>query len=492
MIRKSRNPFSRRRSGVLCHLTSLPGPHASTEADTGNLGAEAYHFVDFLHRGGFGVWQVLPLHPPDTHHSPYVSNSVHALNTALADNALMHSWRWAPASLPRNESERWEVVRDYFFVHASVEDQELYAGFIKQQAHWLDDYALFRVLKRLHDDMPWYEWPEPLRQRNPAALKKIQQQYPNWIEEICIAQFATWRQWHALKYYANQRDVLMFGDMPIFVAHDSAEVWQCPDMFLLDETGKPLHVAGVPPDYFSETGQRWGNPLYDWSHMQADDFGWWKDRLATQFDLFDIVRIDHFRGFEAYWSIPAADDHAMNGEWVKAPGKELFSSLKKHFRQLPVVAEDLGDISPEVIKLRDSFKLPGMHILQFGFDGDPQNIHLPHNFTSNSVVYTGTHDNDTIVSWYASLDTHTHGLVDDCLGEGEMPWPAIRAALGSVACLAILPMQDVLGLGTGHRMNTPGVTEGNWRWRFEWASLDDASIAKLRRLNEAFGRVLHP
>ncbi|MGD8999920.1 MAG: 4-alpha-glucanotransferase [Granulosicoccaceae bacterium] len=480
--------FSRRRSGVLCHITSLPGLHGQQ----GNLGAEAYHFVDFLVNAGFSVWQMLPLHPPDAHGSPYVSDSVHALSSALADNVLMHAWKWSPAEVPAEEKARWELVRAYFYSQASKADQERFAAFVKEQSHWLNDYALFRVIKRLHDDLPWCEWPKPLRQRNKAALARIEKEHAAWIDEIYLAQFATWRQWHALKHYANQHDVLMFGDMPIFVAHDSAEVWQCPDMFLLDNDGQPTHVAGVPPDYFSETGQRWGNPLYDWSHMQGDDFAWWKDRLATQFRLFDIVRIDHFRGFEAYWSIPAEDETAENGKWVKVPGKELFTSLKKHFKQLPVVAEDLGDITPEVDKLRNSFKLPGMHIIQFAFDGDPANTHLPYNYTDNSIVYTGTHDNDTIMSWYASLEEHSRGLVNDYLGEGEMPWPAIRTVLGSVACLAILPMQDVLGLGKGHRMNTPGVKEGNWAWRFEWAWLDDVCVTHLWRLNQALGRLLHP
>lgn len=481
------NSFTRRRSGVLCHVTSLPGPGRQ-----GDFGADAYHFVDFLEQAGFSVWQVLPIHPPDAWHSPYVSESVHALSSTLANNALMQAWSWAPADLPVDELRRWQAVREFFYGHASIEDQQLYAEFIEQESHWLNDYALFKVLKRLHPNQPWYDWPAPVRDRNPAALARVAKQHADWIDECRLAQFASWRQWHALKYYANQRDVLMFGDMPIFVAHDSVEVWQRPEMFLLDKRGQPVLVAGVPPDYFSATGQRWGNPLYDWAHMQADDFGWWKDRLATQFKLFDIVRIDHFRGFEAYWAIPAGDDTALNGKWVKAPGEALFHSLKKHFRHLPVVAEDLGDITPEVDRLRNAFHLPGMHIIQFGFDGDPANSHLPHNFSRNSVVYTGTHDNDTIVSWYTSLDEHTRSLVHDYLGDGEMPWPAIRTALCSIACLAVLPMQDVLGQGPGHRMNQPGVKQGNWSWRFDWSMLGEGRIHSLRRLNKAYGRSLHP
>lgn len=485
MSRRVVKPMARRRAGVLLHPTSLPGPQSQ-----GDLGAEAYHFVDFLVGAGFTVWQVLPLHPPDNHRSPYVADSVHALDTNLVSDALLESWKWAPGILPPMEHQRWLTIYDYFQTNASDKDKKLYQDFCLEQASWLDDYALYRVLKTQHDDAPWFAWPEPLRNRNEKELARVAETYVSDINAVKMAQFAVYRQWDALKHYANKHGVLIFGDMPVFVAHDSVEVWIQPDMFQLDKQGNPEVVAGVPPDYFSEKGQRWGNPLYNWEHMQEDDFSWWKNRLETQFYLFDLVRLDHFRGFESCWEIPSEDDDAMNGQWVEVPGEALLASLKKHFGQLPLVAEDLGEITAEVEKLRKHFRLPGMRIIQFGYDGDPGNIHLPHNYEKNMVVYTGTHDNDTVVSWYESLDKHTRGLVDTTLGGSveQMPWPAIRAVLGSVARLAIIPMQDIMSLGEGNRMNTPGVAEGNWCWRFEWSNLPDTSVKRLQQLNNVFSR----
>lgn len=485
MTKKS-NPLSKRRAGVLLHPTSLPGPQKH-----GDLGAEAYHFVNFLVEAGFSIWQMLPLHPPDKHNSPYVADSVHALNSKLVSEALMREWGWSPAKLPAEPHARWLSIYAHFCKHANDEDRGLFAGFCRDHAYWLDDYALYRVIKDKRNNAPWYDWPIGLRKRNRNELVKASRQYENDIMAVKLAQFAVRRQWHALKHYANKHGVYLFGDMPVFVAHDSVEVWLQPDMFRLDKDSQPVVVAGVPPDYFSETGQRWGNPLYDWQHMRDDDFGWWKDRLATQFELFDLVRIDHFRGFEACWEIPAEDEDATNGHWVSVPGKELFTSLKKHFGKLPLVAEDLGEITPEVDKLRKHFRFPGMRIIQFGYDGDPANIHLPHNYDVNTVVYTGTHDNDTILAWYKGLDPHTRGLVDVTLGKDNngMPWPAVRTTMASIAKLAILPMQDILGQGEGHRMNTPGVASGNWTWRFDWSDLPHSTVEKLKRLNQVFSRI---
>jgi 4-alpha-glucanotransferase len=308
---------------------------------------------------------------------------------------------------------------------------------------------------------------------------------------VRFEQFDFFRQWHALKEYANHKGILLFGDLPIFVAHDSADVWAQQDYFQLDDGGRPTVVAGVPPDYFSATGQRWGNPHYRWDRMRQDGFRWWLVRFEIQLRLFDLVRIDHFRGFEAYWEIPAGHDTAMGGRWVQAPGDALFEVLRRHFDTLPVVAEDLGVITPEVEALRLRHGFPGMRILQFAFDGGSANPYLPHNHRHMTVVYTGTHDNDTTVGWYGSLSEATRRYMEEYLhsaGEEPMPWPLIRAAMASVANLAVIPMQDVLALDGTHRMNTPGKPDGNWRWRFKWDQINDGTAGKLRRLSELYGR----
>ena len=326
-------------------------------------------------------------------------------------------------------------------------------------------------------------WPPTLRDRQPQAMAQARARLADELDFIRFEQFQFFRQWLALKGYANARGVRLFGDMPIFVAHDSAEVWARRPFFLLDDEGHPRVVAGVPPDYFSETGQRWGNPLYDWAYMESHGFAFWVERLQTQLLLFDLVRIDHFRGFEAYWEIPAADDTAINGRWVEAPGDALFRHLHEIFDPLPLVAEDLGIITPEVELLRDGYGLPGMKILQFAFSGDPDNPYLPFRHVANSVVYTGTHDNDTTLGWYTSLDDGQRRHVDEFFGYSQepMPWPMIRSALASRARLAVIPMQDLLGLDGSHRMNLPGTVEGNWGWRFDWSELDADLADRLRR-----------
>ncbi len=481
------NPLLQRRAGILLHITSLPGP-----GRCGSLGADAYRFVDFLAAAGHSVWQTLPVGPPHDDGSPYQCLSSHAGDPALINIDAMIEAGWLNAGLA---AEPWNMLfadaRRGFERHAPAEQQQDYAEFVAAEHHWLDDYALFRVLREEHHHAAWVDWPAALRDREPAALAAARRRCAAAIQLICFEQYVFFHQWLALKEYAHRRGVLLFGDMPIFVAHDSADVWAQRDYFQLDADGRPTVVAGVPPDYFSATGQRWGNPHYRWERMQQDGFQWWINRVKTQLRLFDLVRIDHFRGFESYWEIPADHPTAMHGRWIHAPGDALFQVLCACFDPLPVVAEDLGIITAEVEALRLSHGFPGMKILQFAFDGGPANPYLPHNHQALAVVYTGTHDNDTTLGWYGGLAAPVRAYVDDYLHAADevMPWPLIRACMASVATLAVIPMQDALALDGAHRMNTPGTSAGNWRWRFEWTQLDDALAPRLCRLAELYGRV---
>ena len=337
--------------------------------------------------------------------------------------------------------------------------------------------------------MGWWEWPLALRDRQPQALNTAQQRLKIMIEETRWEQFIFFSQWQALKDYAHHKGVYFFGDIPIFVAEDSVDVWAHRENFLLNTEGRPTVVAGVPPDYFSETGQRWGNPLYDWAYMQSNHFSWWRDRLHSAQVLFDVARIDHFRGFEASWAIQAACKTAIEGQWMSVPGESLFEQLQDI--DLPLVAEDLGMITPEVTALREKFGLPGMKILQFAFDSGNDNPYLPHNLTEHSVVYTGTHDNNTTLGWFQELPEHAQQKVCDYLqiSPNDMPWALIEAALASVAQWAIIPMQDILSLDSTHRMNTPGIQQNNWRWRFDWSQLSSDMPKKLRHICGNYGRV---
>jgi 4-alpha-glucanotransferase len=485
-------PLTRRRSGVLLHPTSLPGGMGC-----GDLGGDAYRFVDFLAASGISVWQMLPLVPTHGDLSPYQGLSVHAGNPLLISLSRLQEWGWLkgvtetePADFIQYRRCKLQAAYQGFVQHADEAVTAEFNRFINQHQHWLEDYALFQSIRQAQGNRHWLEWPDELRDHDAAALMKIGAALHEAINYVRFEQFAFFRQWHQLRDYARQRNVLLFGDMPIFVAHDSAEVWAHRELFTLDEHGKAQVVAGVPPDYFSATGQRWGNPHYHWERMQADGFSWWKERIAGQLEMFDWVRIDHFRGFEAYWEIPAFEETAMNGRWVKAPGDELFDALHQRFDPLPLVAEDLGVITAEVDALRQKYRLPGMKILQFAFGGDANNPYLPHNQTVDSVVYTGTHDNDTTLGWYQSLPDGVQQHVQHYFGQPQepMPWPMIRSALASVARLTILPMQDLLEQGSEHRMNTPGTTDGNWRWRFEWQQIDEALAPKLKELMGLYGR----
>ena len=475
--------LDRRRAGILLHPTSLPGA-----APCGDLGEAAFHFVDFLVDCGMSVWQTLPLGPTHADGSPYLATSVHAGNPCLVSASRLPGVVDAPVN---DGDPAWLApVARGFRSAAPPEERAAYESFLDAQAHWIEDYALFVALKRRSGDAAWWDWPAPLRDRKPAALRRSAAMLADDLELTRYGQYAFACQWNALKRHANARGVQLFGDLPIFVAHDSADVWAQRDLFDLDAKGQPTVVAGVPPDYFSATGQRWGNPHYRWDRMQADGFNWWHDRLRTQLERFDLVRIDHFRGFESYWEVPAEAGTAMNGRWVEAPGDALFRSLLDEFGSLPLVAEDLGLITPAVDALRRRYGLPGMKVLQFAFDGGADNPYLPHNHSAECVVYTGTHDNDTTLGWFEALPAPARGRVLDYLGRpGEpMPWPVIRCALASVARLSVVPLQDVLALGSGHRMNTPGTSIGNWSWRFRWEQVPDTLAQRLAALVRMYGR----
>jgi len=486
----SADRLDQRRAGILLHLTSLPG-----SGPCGTLGPQAHGFINFLVDCGLSVWQMLPVGPTQADGSPYQTNSVHAGNPRLIALEPLRERGWLQA-LPKPEEttdttkqEALQRAWSGFRSRATAMDRRALAEFEAENDYWLDTYALFRTLRE-EQQVPWWDWPLPLRQRDPTALEQARRRLGEDLDYIRFEQFLFFGQWQLLRGHANAVGVELFGDMPIFVAHDSAEVWARPDDFDLNADGSPRVVAGVPPDYFSATGQRWGNPPYRWDRMRADGFRFWLDRIRTQVRLFDLVRIDHFRGFEAYWEIPAEEEFAINGRWVEACGDELFACLIRQLGQLPLIAEDLGVITPEVEALRKKYRLPGMKVLQFAFSGETDNPYLPFHHDRDSLVYTGTHDNDTSLGWYQSLDAKARSYVDAYLGHSSeaMPWPLIRCALGSRAHLAILPMQDILGLDGNHRMNLPGTSKGNWRWRFSWNQVDPELAGRMRRMGQLYGR----
>lgn len=451
--------FDRRRSGVLLHPTALIGEHA----EQGALGSVARAFIDWMSAAGVSVWQVLPLGPVGPDLSPYWVRSDQAGNPALID------LREAP--------DPAQARGDY-------ED------FCGAERAWLEDYVLYAALSKAHGVKPWWTWPEPLRDRRPEALGDAAARLAVELEQLRIGQWRFDRQWAALRAYARERGVLLYGDLPIYVAPDSVATWTERGQFQLAADGQPTARAGVPPDYFAADGQLWGNPLYDWDQARRDGFAFWRARLAHLLRRFDLVRVDHFRGLAGYWSVPAAAPTAREGAWRPAPGTELLSALRDAFGPLPLVAEDLGVITPDVVALRRSFGLPGMRVLQFAFDGSADNPHLPRNYTPDTVAYTGTHDNDTAVGWYRSLDRAVARRVAARLGvrRNEVPPAMLRAVLASVAVLAVVPLQDVLGLGSEARFNVPGTVGGNWHWRVAPGALTSAVAGELRALNESHGR----
>jgi 4-alpha-glucanotransferase len=488
-----------RRSGVLLHPTSLPGPQGS-----GDFGPAAYHFVDWLVKAGQSLWQVLPLNPVGPGNSPYQSVSTFAGSPLLVDLASMveRGWlRWEPdpgyerrrcdfARVAPRRMERLRTAWQGFSQTADAAEREEFAAFCVNQSHWLDDYAMFMTLDGLYGHA-WNLWPGELALRVPEALQRLRQERAQDIEFWSFVQWQFMAQWQGLRKYANRCGIFIVGDAPIFVAHHSADVWANPSQFLLDAAGLPSVVAGVPPDYFSPTGQRWGNPLYNWPAMQADGYAWWRSRLAHQLNCVDVLRLDHFRGFESYWEVPAQAANAVQGQWCEGPGKFLFDALLEALGPLPLIAEDLGLITPAVDDLRLHYGFPGMRILQFAFGDTPGNPYLPHNYQPQTVAYAGTHDNNTAVGWWQGLDRHQREAVVRYLGpeaQSSIHWAMIRAISQSVATTVVHPFGDVLGLDGSHRMNVPGQAEGCWEWRFEWSQVGDAAGVQLAQITQAHGR----
>jgi len=505
-----------RASGILLHPTSLPGRFG-----IGDLGIEAYRFADFLMSTGQRLWQVLPLGPTGYGDSPYQCLSVFAGNPLLISLERLVEDEWLePADLDRapsfpEHSVDYGAVIDFkmpllkksfevFKRKASQIWRYEFEAFCEQNSSWLEVYALFMALKEEHDLAPWYMWQEDVKRQQTRALERWSKRLATEIRRHKYLQYQFFRQWAELKKYCNDRGIRLIGDIPLFIALDSAVVWSSPEMFYLDASGKPTVVAGVPPDYFTKTGQLWGNPIYRWDIMAKDGYSWWIERFRATRALVDIIRLDHFRGFEKYWEIPATDTIAMNGRWVPGPGAELFEALQRALGALPIIAEDLGVITPEVDALRDRFDFPGMRVLQFAFGSDPKaSDYKPHNYTRNCAVYTGTHDNDTTIGWFRGDDPNDttqskeerekeRWLALKYLGTDgrEINWDFIRLALASVADTAIVPLQDVLGLGSEARMNRPGTTTGNWRWRFTPDMLKDEIKGRLSELTTLYDRAI--
>lgn len=503
-----------RGSGILLHVTSLPSRYG-----IGDLGPCAYDFADFLAAARQKWWQVLPLNPTGYADSPYQCFSAFAGNPLLLslerlrDSGLLQSSDLVVPAFREDSVEYGAVIHfklkvlwqaaQIFFADASHRDRSAFDSFCESNAAWLDDYALFMALKDEHGGVMWTLWDEALRRRDSHALAEKTRKLSAKLNAFKYWQFEFFRQWQALKKYCADRAIRFMGDLPIYVAHDSADVWAHPELFHLDEHGSPTVVSGVPPDYFSATGQLWGNPIYRWDLMAAHGYTWWIDRFRGALALCDRVRLDHFRGFEAYWEIPAGSPTAVHGKWVKGPGEPLLLALQNAFGALPIVAENLGVITPEVENLRHKFGLPGMSLLQFAFGKDPQGPSFrPHNYARDLVAYTGGHDNDTTVGWWSSSgaadSTRTpedvreeHAFARAYLGlreHDEIQWAMIRAVLASVADTAIIPLQDVLGLGSEARMNLPGTVSGNWKWRFRSEMLTGALSARLRSLTTMYDR----
>ena len=491
-----------RASGVLLHPTSLPGPHGS-----GDLGREARHFVDWLVSGGQRLWQVLPLNGIGPGNSPYMSNSAFAGNPLLVDLHELHEQGWLEAAdlepVPGLDDERvdYAVVHPYrmerlaraaaaFAAAGTAAQREDFERFCAEQAGWLEDYALFMSLCEAHGWSDWCDWEPGLARREEQALAAARTRHAARVQFWRFCQWRFFRQWAALRGYAHARGVSLIGDAPIFIAYLSAEVWAHQGLFDLDEAGRPRVVAGVPPDFFSATGQRWGNPLYRWDAHAADGYAWWVQRMRHTLEQVDIVRIDHFRGFAGYWEIPAQEPTAVHGRWVPGPGEALFKAIARALGPVPVIAEDLGVITPDVEALRRKFAFPGMRILQFAFTDDAANRFLPHNHEPDTVVYSGTHDNDTTAGWWSSATDHERHFARGYLATDghDMPWSLIRAAMASVADTAVVPMQDVLALPGDCRMNFPGQESGWWRWRFRWAEVQPWHAGRLAELCRLYAR----
>ncbi len=502
-------------SGILLHFTSLPG-----RCGIGDLGPCAYEFADFLSAAGQKLWQVLPLNPTGYGDSPYQCFSAFAGNPMLLslerlrDQGLLEESELAQAApFPEDFVDYGPVIKfkmaalgraaQVFFADASRADRTAFDRFCESASPWLDEYALFMACKDAHRGTMWTSWDAQIRKRDAQAVNEWSKKLARELEAYKYWQFEFFQQWEHLKSYCQQRGIGFMGDVPIYVAHDSADVWAHPDLFYLDDQGRPTVVSGVPPDYFSATGQLWGNPIYRWDVLATSGYEWWIERFRASLALFDMVRLDHFRGFESYWEVPANETTAINGRWVKGPGEDFLLALQNAFGELPIVAENLGVITPPVEKLRQQFGLPGMSLLQFAFGTDPQGPSFrPHNYSRDLVAYTGGHDNDTTVGWWSSSGAGDSMRTPDDVrkerdfaraylnfhDDSEINWVMIRAVLASVADVAIVPLQDVLGLGSEARMNLPGKVSGNWKWRYRPGALSGELSARLRSLVTLYDR----
>lgn len=493
-----------RSSGILLHVTSLPSPFG-----IGDMGPCAYRFADFLSETGQSVWQILPLNPPrEGHYSPYLSPSAFAGNPLLISPELLVRDGLIPeeeiAALPGYSRNRVEFDRAIPFkkrllerAHRSFrerQDLQGYEAFCSENQHWLDDFALFMALQSSLDNKVWHEWPPELRDRDRHALSAAAQALQDDIFREKFFQYVFHTQWLSLKEYCNERGIKIFGDIPIYIDYNSADVWTHPELFKLNEEKRPIAVSGVPPDYFSKTGQLWGHPIYRWDVLKLTDYQWWLDRIAHNLKLCDLVRIDHFRGFVAYWEVPAGEDTAINGKWIEGPSSDFFKTVIDRFPELPIVAEDLGLITADVEEVIRELDLPGMKVLLFAFGDDTAtNPYVPHNLVTNCIAYTGTHDNNTARGWFdeESSEEDKRRLLNylGCeVPPAELHWALIRLLMMSVANTVVFPMQDVLGLGSEDRMNTPATTDGNWRWRLDPDLLIPPVKEKLLSMTRTYGR----
>lgn len=493
-----------RASGILLHPTSLPGWNG-----IGDLGEEAYRFVDFLAASRQHYWQVMPLGPTGYGDSPYQALSAFAGNPLLinleqlVEDRCLAPWDFASRpSFPADRVDYGQVIQfknrltrlsfENFIAGASRELRAGMVDFVESNRHWLDDYALYAAVKDYHGGKSWISWEREIATHHPQAIERWRKELDLEVLYHQYTQFVFHRQWSALKTYANEHGVRIIGDIPIFVAFDSADTWAHQELFYFDAQGKPSLVAGVPPDYFSSTGQLWGNPLYRWDSMAGDHFAWWIARIRVALQQADLLRLDHFRGFESFWAVPAREKTAIKGKWVKGPGQALFQALHEALGEVPIIAEDLGVITPEVEELRKALGFPGMKVLQFAFSGEPDHPYLPHNYEANYVVYTGTHDNDTTLGWLLTASEQERESLMRYLGgrENELNWELIRLAFMSVAHTVIIPVQDVLGLTSEGRMNTPGSAGNNWQWRLTPNALGVEISERLKNLTLTYGRAI--
>ena len=493
-----------RSSGILFHPTSLPGKYG-----IGTLGKEAYAFIDFLKKSKQKLWQIFPLGPTGYGDSPYQSFSSFAGNPYLIDfDLLIEAHLLSEEDLRDiffgdNEehidygaiyNQKYPLLRKAYENFKSSDNNEMKGSlenFKRENSSWLNDYSLYISLKNHFNGLPWNEWAQDIKNREDGAMRHYRNELADDIEYHNFIQFLFFKQWGDVKRYANENGIKIIGDIPIFVAADSSDAWANPEIFLFDKERKPVKVAGVPPDYFSATGQLWGNPLYNWEKLKDTNYSWWVERVRANLSTCDIIRIDHFRGFEAYWAVPYGDDTAINGQWEPGPGIDLFNAIKSQLGELPIIAEDLGLMTQGVIDLREATGFPGMKILGFAFDSGEENDYLPHTYTKNCVVYTGTHDNDTLVGWFQKAKEEDRQFARDYLNsraDDEIHWDAIRGAWSSVACMAISPVQDFLGLGSEARINTPGVASGNWQWRLKQGVLNNELAERIAKLTKIYSR----